>query len=82
MRFKIAVLLPLLLVQLTNAQTIVEPKPGVSGVLTIGAPELVVRAHSEPPRRSSPASLANVASERYPAVTRFSKFFEPTSSSV
>jgi hypothetical protein len=28
MRFKIAVLLPLLLVQLTNAQTIVEPKPG------------------------------------------------------
>ena len=31
---------------------------------TVGAPELAVSAHIEPPTRSRPASLANVASDR------------------
>src|SRR5271166_935267 len=56
---------------ISSSPPIVAPNPAVSGVPMIGAPELEVAAHSDPPRRSSPSSLGKVASERYTAVTRF-----------
>ncbi len=49
---------------ISSSPPMVEPKPAVSGVPTIGVPELAVWPQSEPPRRSRPSSLVKVAKER------------------
>ena len=48
---------------ISSSPPIVEPKPAVEGVPTTGEPELDVDDHSDPPIRSRPDSLGNVASE-------------------